>query len=131
MARRRKKTGDSNIGYYAFLLGILIAVIAGLVSASGSLGEVEQATVILVLIILGLIVGLLNLIEKDVTAFLLAVIALTAVGATGGNWVMTAAGDYLPYVGYPLYLIISNIAAFVAPAAVIVAVKTIWDLATV
>ena len=44
---------------------------------------------------------------------------------------MTGAGEYLPYVGYPLYLIISNIAAFVAPAAVIVAIKTIWDLATV
>jgi len=128
---RRKKASDSNIGYYAFLLGILIAVIAGLVAASGNLSLLEQETVLLVLIILGLVVGLLNLIEKDVTAFLLAVIALTAVGATGGTWIAGAGGELLPYIGLPLSIIVKNIAAFVSPAAVIVAIKTIWDLATI
>lgn len=125
MARRRKKTSDSNIGYYAFLLGILIAVIAGLVAAAGQLDALAAGTVGLVLIILGLVVGLINLIEKDVTAFLLAVVALTAVGATAGGL------SLIPYIGTPLASVVNYIAAFVTPAAVVVAIKTIWDLATV
>lgn len=125
MARRRKKTSDSNIGYYAFLLGILIAVIAGLVAAAGQLDALAAGTVGLVLIILGLVVGLINLIEKDVTAFLLAVVALTAVGATAGGLAL------IPYIGAPLASVVNYIAAFVTPAAVVVAIKTIWDLATV
>ena len=126
MARRKRRAAnDSNVGYYAFLLGILIAVIAGLVAAAGQLDAVASGTVGLVLIILGLVVGLLNLIEKDVTAFLLAVVALTAVGATAGGLAL------IPYIGTPLASIINYIAAFVTPAAVVVALKTIWDLATV
>jgi len=124
MARRRARASDSNVGYYAFLLGILIAVVAGLVAAAGQLDAVASGTVGLVLIILGLVVGLLNLIEKDVTAFLLAVVALTAVGATAGGLAL------IPYIGTPLASIINYIAAFVTPAAVVVALKTIWDLAT-
>lgn len=122
---RRKRASDSNIGYYSFLLGILIAIIAGLVAAAGQLDQVSTATVILVLVILGLVVGLLNLIEKDVTAFLLAVVALTAVGGTAGGL------SLIPYIGVPLADIINYIAAFVAPAAVVVALKVIWDLATI
>ncbi len=122
---RRSKANDSNIGYYAFLLGILIAVVAGLVSAAGQLDDVSSATVILVLVILGLVVGLLNLVEKDVTAFLLAVVALVAVGGTAGGL------SLIPFIGVPLASIINNIAAFVTPAAVVVALKTIWDLATI
>ena len=47
------------IGGWAFLIGIIIAIIAGII------GPIDK-TVTIVLVVLGLIVGLLNITEKEV-----------------------------------------------------------------
>ena len=120
-ARRRRKQQDNTIGYFAFLLGIIIAIIAGLVYAAGALDTVAEGTVALVLVVLGLVVGFLNLMDRDYTTFLLAVIALTAAGASGASLVQ------IPYVGLPVARIVYYIGIFVVPAAVVVALKVIWD----
>ncbi len=118
-----KKTAQGNtVGYFAFLLGVLIAIIAGLVYAAGALDAAAQGTVALVLVILGLVVGLLNLLDKDISTFLLAVVALAVVGASAGGIAL------IPYIGQPLAAIINYIGTFVFPAAVVVALKSIWDL---
>ncbi len=125
MARRRKTTQYNSVGYFAFLLGVLIAIIAGLVSAAGALDAASQGTVALVLVILGIVVGLLNLLDKDVTVFLISVIALGVAGASAGGIAL------IPFVGAPISQIVNYIATFVFPAAVIVALKAIWDLASI
>ena len=122
---RRKAAQNNTVGYFAFLLGVLIAIIAGLVSAAGALDNAAQGTVALVLVILGLVVGLLNLLDKDVTVFLISVIALGVAGASAGGI------SLIPYVGAPIAAIVNYIAMFVFPAAVIVALKAIWDLASI
>lgn len=101
------------IGTWAFLLGVLIAVIAGLVPAW------RTPQVIWVLVILGLIVGLLNVKAKEVTEFLVASVAILIVASMGA----------LPALGVTLGTILDNIIAFVGPSAMIVALKAIWDLA--
>ncbi len=113
-------------GEYAFLLGVIIAIIAGIaVVASGepageALGSLAPI-VAGVLFIIGIVVGLLNITDKEVTPFLVAAIAflLTA----------TVPWGLIPAIGEYIRQILIYTAAFVAPAAVIVALKAVFALA--
>lgn len=102
------------MGHWAFMLGIVVAIVGAFTGAA------YAETVTYILVILGVIVGLLNITEKEVTSFLIAVMALLLAGAAGL--------ERLPAVGGTLGLILSNIATFVAPAAVIVALKAVYEL---
>jgi hypothetical protein len=117
-----KKSDTTNIGYWAFLIGVLIAIVAGLAAAAGSLGGAAD-TVIAVLVVLGVVVGFLNLIDKNPTTFLIAVLAISATASAFDPLNQFAIGLYI-------HAVMSNIVAFVWPAAVIVGLKVIWDLAS-
>ena len=120
-AHRYYKQGEvmnQTIGSWAFILGVLIAIIAGLAAAM----VVEYAAMItLVLIILGLIVGFLNINDKETQPFLVATIALMAVKLSLHELDILNIGAYLT-------AIVGNLAAFVAPAALILALKAIYKL---
>ena len=106
-----------NIGELSFIGGVILAILAGLVPTL-----IDAGTVATVLLILGVLVGFLNIAEKETGVFLVAAIALLLAGAAGlGN---------LPLIGVWIEPILTNIATFVAPAAVIVAIKAILDLAS-
>jgi hypothetical protein len=100
------------IGFVAFILGLVIAVVAG------ALGW-QYDWVILVLVVLGIIIGALNISSKEMIPLLLATIALIVVG-----------GVFAPIktlgVGSILDAILSLVATLMAPAAVIVAIKALW-----
>ncbi|MFH1751970.1 MAG: hypothetical protein ABH821_03480 [archaeon] len=102
------------IGEYAFIIGVILAIILGFIPIE------YQGTAALVLVVLGLIVGFLNIGDKETKTFLIAAIALIAAS--------TAGLQILPYVGEYVAMILLNIAAFVAPAAVIVALKTVYSM---
>lgn len=108
------------LGGWAFILGVLIAVVAGL--AAGYL-TAYAGWVALALVTLGLVVGFLNIGAKEVNDFLIAAIALSvlAISAAGLN--------LIPYVGVYFAAMVQNIAAFVAPAALVVALKAVYTLA--
>ncbi len=120
MGTRQKK----DIGKMAFIGGFVIALLVGIVVAAlgeGALGEYAKYITVL-LVILGLLVGLLNVSGREAPTFLIAAIAL-GMGNTLYNYFST-----LPYVGVYLVSIFSNVAAFIAPAAAIVALVEIWKL---
>ena len=102
------------IGHWSFILGVIIAIVAGLTGAA----YVEAAA--LLLVVLGIIVGFLNISERETTSFLVAAIALLLTGAAGL--------ENLPTIGSFLGPILTNISTFVAPAAVIVALKAVYEL---
>ncbi len=104
------------IGGYAFLLGILIAIIFALIP-----GLDGTSWVPFVLLILGIIVGLLNIEDKDIGLFLIAAIVLIATSATPLNT--------LPIVGPMLSRIVLNFVTFVSPAALIVSIVAIIKVA--
>ncbi|MBI4150862.1 hypothetical protein HY492_01935 [Candidatus Woesearchaeota archaeon] len=104
---------DAKIGHWAFIVGILLAIIAGLVP------QLQTSTITWILVILGLVVGLLNISAKETTEFLVAVIALLIVGSAGA----------IPALGGIVLAILANIVALSAPAALIVALKAIYGLA--
>jgi len=100
------------LGKWAFIIGLVIAVLAGL------LFQPEWA--IWVLAILGVIVGLLNVTAEETRGFLLASIALT-LSATALNT--------LPVIGTALSLVLPFVVAFVAGATIVVALKELFQTA--
>ena len=102
----------AKIGKWAFIIGLVVAVLAGLLFQPG--------WAIWVLAILGLIVGLLNVTAEDTRSFLLASIALT-LSATALNT--------LPVVGTALSFILPFVVAFVAGATIVIALKELFQAA--
>ncbi len=109
----------AKVGSWAFILGVIIAVVAGLVDLGGN-----SATVTGLLIALGMIVGFLNVTGKETTAFLLASVSLVFVSKFGAE-VMGAVPTIGPYING----VFGAILTFVVPATIIVALKAIYALA--
>lgn len=101
----------TTLGHWAFIIGIILAVIAG---------STALPYLAIVLFILGLIVGFLNITEKESTAFLVAVIALLMIGVAGLQ-LGKLTGIVVP--------ILENFIAFVGAAGLVVALKQIIVLA--
>jgi hypothetical protein len=99
------------IGAYAFLGGILLSIIFGFVY-----GITHPIWLSTVLIILGLLVGLLNIEDKNISLFLIA--SLTFIATSNSV-------NAIPVVGDVLRGILVNLVYFVAPAALIVSIVAI------
>jgi hypothetical protein len=95
-------------------------IISGL--ANQAMDAVSASYITIVLVILGLVVGVLNIKDKEIFNFLIATIAIVAVGAANLN--------QIPIIGSYLGYMVLNIVAFVAPAALVVALKAIYGLAS-
>ncbi|MBS3151320.1 hypothetical protein J4443_03010 [Candidatus Woesearchaeota archaeon] len=98
------------LGWWAFAVGLVLAVIFGY---SGSVG------LSWLLVLLGLVVGFLNISEKEAITFLVASIALMSSSAAANLTVLWG----------PLGNILGGVVTFVAPAAVVVAVKAVYETA--
>jgi len=103
------------VGRYAFLGGVIVAVLAGFISGNW---------IFPVLTILGLIVGLLNVTATEVQSFLLASVSLVIISALGADKI-----EGLPEVGETLGRIYTALLAFVSPAAIVVALKSLLGMA--
>jgi uncharacterized membrane protein YccC len=113
---------NQKVGAWAFILGVVIAIIAGLAS---TYVVAFSPYVLLVLVILGLILGFLNIRDKEVTGFLIAAIALMAVGTAN----LSSINLIVPTLGTLVNSIVQNIAVVVAPAALVVALKEVYNIA--
>ena len=113
---------SQQIGSWAFLLGVLIALVAGVF---GGILVVYEGYILLLLVFLGLVVGFLNITDREIDKFLIAAIALILVGSAN----LTAANTVVMGLGTVLQSIVVNLARFVAPAALLVSVKAIYNLA--
>ena len=106
----------TKLGHYSFIAGIILAILAGILT-----DLIAANVVTLVLVVLGLIVGFMNITAKETTGFLVAAVALMLAGS--------ANMAIIPAVGVYLQAIVGNIAVFVAPAAIVVAIKAVKALA--
>jgi len=113
------------IGLLAFLVGIILAIVGGI-------GYQDYSSITLALVIMGILVGLLNITGKEVLPLLIAAIALIVVG-TGGiggdKGVFGALNDLGGGAGTKINAIVAYLATFMAPAAVISAFRAIWAIA--
>ncbi len=121
------------ISKWAYLLFVIIAVVAGLVVGYMAWSEGSWAAVagvhgwvLLIMLILGLIIGLTSITTKEVMPFLIATIALI-VAASANVW--EPLGQIHALLAFLATGILSYIVAFAAPAAVIIAIKEVLTLA--
>ncbi len=128
-----EKVGKSFLvkaGFWSFLIGVLVALTAGLLWGSGTIGATDSmwAYIATTLAVLGFFVGLISALglgtisTHEVTRFLVAAMAIVVVGAGS-----QAFAD-IPFVGVYLEGITTYMLVFFAPAMVIIALKTLWDL---
>jgi hypothetical protein len=107
-------------GEWAFLAGVLLAIVLGLLQGAGFLGELSALSLLLVL--LGLVVGVLTVTAKETDSFLVSAVALLLVGSAGlGS---------IDIIGSYLAAVLSNVRSFVAPAALVVALLAVFRLAS-
>ena len=121
------KIKADTLGEKAFLGGLALALIVGI--ASSFLGGLLPYAIAL-LALLGVIVGLLNVNESEVPTFLIATIAMLLAANSLGPIFGVMQG--LPGIGTTLYAwvlgFVSAIAAFISPAAFIVAIRAIYKI---
>ena len=110
-----KKTNNLGmVGKWAFVIGLALVVIAGLIQDIYTIPSLA-----LILVVLGLVVGFLNIAEKDTVKLLVAIIALMAVGS------FTIA--VIPAITGYLEAILQNIVIFSGAAGLVVAIKAIVE----
>ena len=107
-----KKKNGNMIGSWSFLIGVILAVIFGFMTTTQILTNI--------LIILGIIVGLLNIADEEVSPFLMAGTVLVIV-STLGQSVMSN----INFFG----AILENLTVLFVPATIIVALKHVFSLA--
>lgn len=108
---------SAQMGAWAFVLGLVIAIIAGFVAPN-------SGPAALVLGVLGIIVGLLNISEREASTFLISSIAFVVAfnGLAGVLSVIPGIGGFLPSV-------LNYLVIFVAPGAAVVAIKALFSVA--
>ncbi|MFC2022942.1 hypothetical protein ACFLTL_02155 [Chloroflexota bacterium] len=102
------------IGFITFAVGLLLALVGGIVAPA-------NGTIILVLVVLGIIVGALNIITREILALLVATVALIVVGTIGFD----PLNDLITGLGTTINEIVYYLARLMAPAAVIAAIRTL------
>ena len=108
-----------HIGKWAFLVGLLAAVVIAVMAGTG-----VPLWAILLLAIDGIIVGVLNVTEDEAPSFLIAAIAFMVSFMVFARLFGEVLGGF-PVVG----VVFTMLNVFVAPAALIVALKVMFDMA--
>ena len=107
------QSNRSRLGEWAFIAGVILAILLGFFPG------LDSAGVSTLFLMLGIIVGIVNITKGESDHFLLASIALLVVG-TGGLQQIPALGNYFEPIFY-------NITSFVAPAVVLVGLKSVLE----
>ena len=113
------------VGSMAFLVGIILCALLGLAAwVFPAIVQGAAGLITLVLIVLGVVVGFLNINEKHRNEFLIAVVAVTLIGSI----TVQQSVALIPVIATLVTAVFQNIVALSAPAALIVGLKQIWNL---
>ncbi len=108
------KKNQNTIGGWAFLVGVVLAVVLG------ALGDQLSQTMLITLVVIGVIVGLLNVADEEATPFLMSG-AVLIIASSLGQDVMSI----IPR----LNSILDALLVIFVPATVVVAVRNVLSLA--
>lgn len=110
------KKSDTKLGAWAFLVGVVLAVIFAFFSLT--------TWVIWLLFVIGVLVGLLNITDKEAMPFLISGTALVIVSALGRQMFpsTTVAADWI--LGF-----LTNLLTMFVPATIIVALRAVFGMA--
>ena len=108
---------SSNVlGGWAFLIGVLLALVVGI----GLLPTSISPTITMILVLIGILIGLLNVTKQEVNSFLMSGAVLVIASALGNNEL-----GNIDYIGTTM----SALLAIFVPATIVVAIKKVFQLA--
>lgn len=108
--------GKFFLGKWAFIAGLVLAILSGFLVIPG---------LSLVLFLLGITVGFMNINKKDITPYLVAIIALIVVSSS----IMLMDEPYLATMGLGMIKsVLANFTAFVSASGLVIAIRSILML---
>tara|TARA_Y100000310_G_C20469774_1_gene709391 strand:- start:472 stop:837 length:366 start_codon:yes stop_codon:yes gene_type:complete len=107
---------------YAFTIGVLVALVLGLISTMVPKTVAPYLTSLLILA--GIVVGFFNITPKEAESYVLFVTAIVIVTSL-------SKGSFgaVQYVGTYLESVLTSIMAFIVPSVIVVGLKTVVNLA--
>jgi hypothetical protein len=119
------KSKENLLGAYAFLVGVIFAIVFGVFSDS-----LERATGLFytAIVIIGIIVGFMNIGDKDSHTFLLASLSIVIAGGLGLEPLKYIANNYVVEI---LRNVLGSLLVLFVPATVIVSIKTVFAIAKI
>ena len=125
------KSRENSIGAWAFFIGVILAVLIGLATTIVPIPIIVSynAQIYALLVILGLIVGFMNIPGKDAQTFLWAGAILVVVSKFGMDSVR---GSLIGIgVGDAVASIFGALLALFVPATIVMALKTIFSMSKI
>ncbi len=125
------KTAENKFGAWAFLIGVILAVIIGLSTNLLPIPLLSSysSQIYAVLVLIGLFIGSLNTIGKDSQTFLIAGTVLVIVSRFGIDAVTGS------LIGFPIAeavrTVFSALLTLFVPATIVVAIKTVFSVTRV
>jgi len=120
------KSQENLIGAYAFLIGVIFAVVIGLTQ---KIFDITYSNIpYAILVIFGIVIGFLNVANKDSMTFLFASLALVIVSGFGQTALVYVSN--IPVLSSLTSILASLLLLFV-PATIIVALKTVFNIAKI
>lgn len=122
---------ENYIGAWAFLVGVILAFTIGIAAAFLPLSALSQYTTAIysTLIILGLIVGFMNVSAKDVQTFMIAGIVLVIASKFGMD---SVSGSLIGFsISDVVRTVFSALLTLFVPATIVVALKTVFSISRV
>ncbi len=123
------KSRENTIGAWAFLIGVVLAVLIGLSTKIISIPTLTKYSTQLyaVLLLLGIVVGYMNSIGKDTQTFLIAGAVLIIVSKFGMD---SVTGSLIGMeIAETVKTVFSALITLFVPATIIVALKTVFSIA--
>ena len=108
-----KKSGGSMLGGWSFLIGVILALVFGL------MGNLSTG-VTYVLVVLGIVIGLLNIANEEVSPFLMSGTVLVIVSYFGQGVLKSVT---------IFFVTLQALTMLFVPATIIVALKHVFTLA--
>ena len=125
------KSKENAFGAWAFLIGVILAIVIGLATTLIPIPILTKYSVQIyaILVILGVIIGSMNVNAKDSSTFLLAGTALVIVSKFGME---SVTGSLIGIgIGAAVTSTFSALLTLFVPATIVVALKTVFSIAKV
>jgi hypothetical protein len=121
------KSRENLIGAYAFLIGVILAVLVGILQQSLNVAKTSSLPYA-ILVILGLLVGFFNFSDRDSFTFLVASLSLVIVSGFGQTALIYV--STVPILS-SLSAVLSALMVMFVPATIIVALKTVFSISKI
>ena len=125
------RSQENSVGAWAFLIGVILAVLVGLSTTIISIPNVIRYSgqIYGLLVLLGLIIGFVNVPEKDSQTFLWAGTALVIVSKFGMDSVRGSLIGIM--VGDAVSAVFAALLALFVPATIVSALKTVFSISKI